>query len=98
MESAGSVQPSGSTRPGVRQAPGECVTCGNVYDSPIEIVAGGRSLMFDSFECAIHALAPVCERCGCRVIGHGVQDGKAVFCGAHCARTRGVTGVDDRAD
>lgn len=29
--------------------------------------------VFDSFECAIHRLAPVCEHCGCKIIGHGLQ-------------------------
>jgi hypothetical protein len=34
---------------------------------------GDRTMIFDSFECAIHMLAPVCPHCGCRVIGHGVE-------------------------
>jgi len=28
---------------------------------------------FDSFECAIHALAPTCENCGIRIVGHGLE-------------------------
>ena len=53
--------------------------------------------VFDSFECAIHALAPVCGHCGCRVVGHGVEGDGSVFCCAHCAETAGVEGVADRA-
>jgi len=31
--------------------------------------------VFDSFECAIHRLAPACAHCGCKVVGHGVEAG-----------------------
>jgi len=34
--------------------------CGNDYDQSFEVTMGGRTLVFDSFECAIQALAPVC--------------------------------------
>jgi hypothetical protein len=36
-------------------------------------MSGGSAGTFDSFECAIHALAPTCEYCGVKVIGHGVE-------------------------
>ena len=52
--------------------------------------------MFDSFECAIQALAPHCEHCGCHVIGHGVEAGGQFFCCAHCAHTAGAKEVADR--
>ncbi len=52
--------------------------------------------MFDSFECAIHALAPRCAHCGCAIIGHGVEAQGAIFCCAHCAVQRGVEGLVDR--
>jgi hypothetical protein len=42
---------------------------------------------FDSFECAIQRLAPRCEHCDCRVIGHGVEVEGRFFCCAHCARS-----------
>jgi len=75
-----------------------CEVCGNDYDKPIEVsVAGGDAQTFDSFECAIHALAPTCEHCGCRIIGHGVEAGDAVYCCANCARVSGAAGVRDRA-
>jgi len=76
----------------------ECEVCGNDYDKTMEItVAGdGGSHVFDSFECAIHALAPTCAHCGCRIIGHGVEGGSAIYCCAHCAERSGVTEVRDR--
>jgi hypothetical protein len=73
-----------------------CEVCGNEYDKPIEIVQNGISHYFDCFECAIHALAPKCEHCGCRIIGHGHEAGGAMFCCAHCAQQEGVMAVKDR--
>jgi len=46
--------------------------------------------VFDSFECAIHRMAPVCEHCGCKVVGHGVESDGHFFCCAACARMAGV--------
>ena len=75
-----------------------CEVCGNDYDKPIEVsVDGGGSHTFDSFECAIHALAPTCDHCGCRIIGHGHEADGSMFCCAHCATHSGVEGVADRA-
>jgi hypothetical protein len=75
-----------------------CDVCGNEYDKVIEVsVAGGSGGTFDSFECAIHALAPTCPHCGCRVIGHGVEAGEDIFCCAHCAREQGQDSLRDRA-
>ncbi|MGE3288811.1 MAG: Prokaryotic metallothionein [Pseudonocardia sp.] len=76
-----------------------CEVCGNDYDMAFEVRAhGGAIHVFDSFECAIHLMAPICEHCGCTVVGHGVQAGGRFFCCAHCARESGV-GADlrDRA-
>jgi len=74
-----------------------CEVCGNEYDKTFEVTRGGESHTFDSFECAIHALAPTCEHCDCRVIGHGVEADGKIFCCAHCAEAVGVAGVSDRA-
>lgn len=74
---------------------GICATCGNQYDDTFTVTKDGQSFDFDSFECAIHKLAPSCARCGCRVIGHGVQHGDTVYCGAHCAHQAGETGLVD---
>lgn len=74
-----------------------CEVCGNDYDKPLEVSAAGAHHVFDSFECAIHALAPRCEHCGCAVIGHGVEADGRFFCCAHCASQQGAEGLVDRA-
>ena len=74
-----------------------CETCGNDYDKAFEVtMAGGSAHTFDSFECAIHALAPTCLHCGCKVIGHGVEANGSIFCCAHCAEAAGTEGTRDR--
>lgn len=74
-----------------------CEVCGNDYDKTFEVVMRGRAHVFDSFACAIHALAPTCAHCGMRMIGHGVEGGGRFFCCANCARTAGVSQLQDRA-
>jgi hypothetical protein len=75
-----------------------CEVCGNEYDKAFEIVAsGGGRHVFDSFECAIHKLAPTCAHCDCKIVGHGVEAGGRMFCCASCARHSGATDVRDRA-
>ncbi len=64
----------------------QCDVCGNDYEVPMEIRLGDRVSTFDCFECAIHAMAPACECCGCRIIGHGVEAAGKIYCCAHCAR------------
>jgi hypothetical protein len=74
-----------------------CEVCGNTYDKTFTIAdAEGAEHVFDSFECAIHALAPTCPHCGCRIVGHGVEADGDVFCCSHCAETMGVEGLRDR--
>jgi hypothetical protein len=53
--------------------------------------------VFDSFECAIHAFAPHCAHCDCRIIGHGLERGGAIFCCEHCARDASSDAVDEAA-
>ena len=74
----------------------KCDVCGNDYDKSFELNYRGRTYTFDSFECAIHALAPTCTHCGCRVIGHGVESDAGIFCCAQCAKAMGVAGMKDR--
>jgi hypothetical protein len=69
-----------------------CEVCGNDYDKTFEVVQSGRHHTFDSFECAIQALAPTCQHCSCRVIGHGIEDNGRIFCCAHCANAAGSSG------
>jgi hypothetical protein len=75
-----------------------CDVCGNEYDKAFQVVRGDERRTFDSFECAIHAMAPTCDHCGCRVIGHGVEADGSIYCCAHCAQEQGVTQLADRAD
>ena len=75
----------------------QCEVCGNEYYLSFEVIAVGNRHIFDSFECAIHKLAPVCEHCGCKIIGHGVESKGRVFCCANCARQKGVTELKDSA-
>ena len=75
----------------------QCDRCGNDYDKLFQVVAQGKTHTFDSFECAIHALAPTCAHCGVRIVGHGLEkDGQVFWCG-HCAGQEGVTELRDRA-
>jgi len=73
----------------------QCEVCGNDYHLSFEVIAAGKRHVFDSFECAIHKLAPICDHCGCHIIGHGIEAGPSFFCCAHCAQTAGVAGAVD---
>jgi hypothetical protein len=74
----------------------QCETCGNDYDKSFEVVMAGKRHTFDSFECAIEALAPRCATCGVRVVGHGLEDSGTIYCCDHCAEAAGVKGLNDR--
>ena len=73
----------------------KCDVCGNDYDKSFQIMQSGRTMTFDSFECAIHAMAPRCAHCDCAIVGHGVEAGGKIYCCAHRAGHTG--GVRDRA-
>jgi hypothetical protein len=73
----------------------KCEVCGNDYDMSFEIVTAGFSHTFDCFECAIHALAPECNHCGCRIIGHGIEAKGTFYCCAHCAHEEGALNIVD---
>jgi hypothetical protein len=72
-----------------------CEVCGNDYYLSFEVRTTTETHVFDCFECAIHKLAPVCEHCGVKVVGHGIEAGHAIYCSAHCARLEGVAQVVD---
>ncbi len=74
-----------------------CEFCGNDYDKAFEVRIAGESHTFDSFECAIQVLAPQCESCGVRIIGHGLESDGMFFCCDHCAHKAGVTELRDRS-
>ena len=73
-----------------------CEVCGNDYNKSFTIEAEGQRHVFDSFECAIQALAPM-RHCHCRIIGHGVESGEQIYCCANCARQAGGPVLADRA-
>ncbi len=75
----------------------KCDGCGNEYDKSFQVIALGKTYTFDSFECAIHALAPTCEHCNIRIIGHGLEKDGRMFCCDHCAEKEGVKELRDRA-
>jgi phage terminase large subunit GpA-like protein len=74
-----------------------CDTCGNEYDKTFTVTRGESRGTFDSFECAVHAMAPSCAHCNCRILGHGVESDGTMYCCAHCARASGEQGVSDRS-
>ena len=75
----------------------KCEHCGNEYDKTFEVTRDGTTHVFDSFECAIHVMAPACDHCGCKIIGHGVETmGGKIFCCANCARESGESRLRDR--
>ena len=76
----------------------KCEVCGNEYDKVMRIrVADGGEHVFDSFECAIHALAPSCAHCGCKIVGHGMEKAGKTWCCASCAEHQGAPEMVDRA-
>ena len=67
-----------------------CEVCGKWDEVCFEVLLGGESHIFDSFECAIRAMTQKCEFCGCQVFGPGVQDGNAFYCSYLCANLQTV--------
>ena len=65
-----------------------CELCGNRYERSFTVTLyNGDQHVFDSFECAIQAVAPRCGHCGCPIIGHGLEVEGRFFCCAHCRRS-----------
>lgn len=70
---------------------GVCEVCGNEYHKAFQITMPDKSThTFDSFECAVQALAPKCSHCGCRIIGHGIEKNENIYCCTHCADSGGL--------
>ena len=74
----------------------KCDVCGNDYDKAFTVSGPRGNGTFDSFECAIHKLAPRCTHCGCPIVGHGIEGNGKMFCCAHCASHTGLDGAVDR--
>lgn len=77
---------------------GTCDKCGNNYDKSFEIMMNDRTYTFDCFECAIEKLAPRCECCGTKVIGHGLEANNNIYCCAHCSKREGIVDLKDRSE
>jgi hypothetical protein len=75
----------------------KCDYCGNEYDKTFEVSMAGGTHVFDSFECAIQLLAPTCNHCNVKIIGHGVESNGLLYCCAYCARQQGEQDLKDRA-
>ncbi|KYG62575.1 hypothetical protein [Bdellovibrio bacteriovorus] len=75
---------------------GTCENCGNVYDKAFRVTIGDQEHVFDSFECAINQLAPRCEHCRTRIIGHGLEAQGKIYCCAHCSHADNVKELKDR--
>lgn len=73
-----------------------CDVCGNDYAGAFEVrTATGERYTFDSFECAVHKVAPKCAHCECRILGHGIETPRGIYCCASCSRHAGVAGAVD---
>ena len=53
-----------------------CEVCGNDYDKAFQVTMEGHTHTFDSFECAIHRLTPICAHCA-KAQGGGVMKDRA---------------------
>lgn len=62
-----------------------CESCGNYYEDAFVVEMDGHRHVFDSFECAINKLAPLCSHCDTKIIGHGVEKDGQFYCCEHCA-------------
>jgi hypothetical protein len=60
----GGYAPSSNPTSEAEDTMARCETCGNDYDKAFQVSMNGTTHTFDSFECAIHALAPTCDNCG----------------------------------
>ncbi|MCX4436571.1 hypothetical protein OG834_37615 [Streptomyces mirabilis] len=64
-----------------------CEVCGNDQAITFEVhTQYGPVYTFDSFECAIHRLSPVCGNCHVPIIGHGVEIEGQLYCSPYCAK------------
>lgn len=76
----------------------KCDNCGNAYDKMFKVVMFNVEHHFDCFECAINKLAPLCNSCGTKIIGHGLEDEMNTYCCAACARVMGETTLKDHTE
>ncbi len=70
--------------------------CGNDDYLSFEVITAGVTHVFESFECAIHKLAPIDNHCECKVLGHSIEANDTFYCCAHCARQEGALAAADQ--
>jgi hypothetical protein len=73
-----------------------CEQCGNDSDKAFASKRDGKTHTFDSFECAVHMLAPRSVAAVAESSAMGVESGAKMFCCAHRVRRSGETGLEDR--
>jgi hypothetical protein len=61
-----------------------CEVCGTESNKTFVVIKAGASHVFDSFACAIQALAPPCAHCGCKIIGHRIEVNGPFYCCVPC--------------
>lgn len=74
----------------------KCHVCGNNYNKCFEIRMNNITYLFDCFECAIHALAPLCQQCGCKIVGHGIEQDDTFYCCNHCSKAAGIKQMKEK--
>jgi hypothetical protein len=72
-----------------------CIVCGTDSEHSFDVMFEGGILCFDTFECAIHRLAPACGHCGCKILGHAVAVEGVRFCCVSCVQR--AQGIDPEA-
>ncbi len=73
-----------------------CEVCGNDYDKAFEVVLNEQSHTFDSFECAIRALAPVLHPLWLQSNWARRRSRRQHFLLCSCAEHSGAVGTQDR--
>ncbi len=77
---------------------GICSVCANESARTFDVMYEGGILTFDSFQCAIHRLAPICSHCDCAILGHVVESSAAIYCCVQCAHSAQEKGLERGAD
>lgn len=75
----------------------KCGACGNDHDRTFQVLSQIQTRTFDSFQGAIHRLAPACTCCGLRIVGQGLEKDGRIYCGGLCADRGAVTELREHA-
>lgn len=70
-----------------------CEVCGNGYNESFEEHLEGEADLFDRFECAFYAVAPICAHCHGQTVNHGIEVKGIFFCCPHCASQHEAVGL-----